>query len=152
MVPAKKSTKIIYWVFTLLFVLPMIGTAIPELFTASPGSLPILHHLGYPAYLARILGLAKLLGAAAVVLGRFPRLKEWAYAGFTFDYLGAISSHLLSGDKSEPLLPLAFLLLSSISYIFWRKLTDGAATVGQDLTFPLPSRPPVLSERLDGRS
>ena len=123
MAPPSKSMKIIYWVFTLLFVLPMIGTAIPELFTASPGSLSVLHHLGYPAYFAKIVGLAKLLGAAAVLFGRFPRLKEWAYAGFTFDYLGAVASHLFSGDKREPLMPLAFLPVSSISYVFWRKLT-----------------------------
>lgn len=120
-----KNTKIFYWIFTLLFVLPMIGTAIPELFTASPGSLPVLHRLGYPAYFARIIGLAKLLGAAAVLFDRFRRLKDWAYAGFTFDYLGAIASHLFSGDKSEPLLPLVFLLVSTISYIFWRKLNVG---------------------------
>lgn len=128
MTPPSKSTKIIYWVFTLLFVLPMIGTAIPELFTASPASLPVLHHLGYPSYFAKIIGLAKLLGAVAVLFNRLPRLKEWAYAGFTFDYLGAIASHLFSGDKSEPLMPLAFLLVSSISYIFWRKLTSKVDT------------------------
>ncbi|MDW5266121.1 MULTISPECIES: DoxX family protein [Acidobacteriaceae] len=124
MAPPSKSTKIFYWVFTLLFVLPMIGTAIPELFTASPASLPVLHHLGYPSYLAKIIGLAKLLGAAAVLFNKLPRLKEWAYAGFTFDYLGAIASHLFSGDKREPLMPLAFLFISSVSYILWRRLTS----------------------------
>lgn len=117
-----KSTKISYWIITLLFVLPMIGTAVPELFTAHPSSLPVIQHLGYPAYLAKIIGLAKLLGAAAILFsGKLTRLKEWAYAGFTFDYLGAIASHLFTGDKREPLLPLGFFILSSISYTLWRK-------------------------------
>jgi uncharacterized membrane protein YphA (DoxX/SURF4 family) len=120
-----KTTKIMYWVFTLLFILPMIGTAIPELFTGSPASLPILHHLGYPGYLAKILGLGKLLGSVAILVGGFSRVKEWAYAGFTFDYLGAIASHLFAGDKTEPLLPLAFLAISTTSYIFWRKWSTG---------------------------
>jgi uncharacterized membrane protein YphA (DoxX/SURF4 family) len=130
MTTPNRSTKIFYWVFTLLFVLPMIGTAIPELFTASPSSLPILRHLGYPAYLAKIIGVAKLLGAVAILANSFPRLKEWAYAGFTFMYMGAIASHLFAGDKREPLLPLGFLLVSSLSYFFWSKMV--ARALGPD--------------------
>lgn len=122
MARSNKTTKILYWVSTLLFVLPMIGTAIPELFTASPSSLPVLRHLGYPDYVARILGFAKLLGASAVLFGGFSRVKEWAYAGFSFLYLGAMASHLFSGDKTQPLLPLTFLVFSAASYWFWRKL------------------------------
>jgi hypothetical protein len=48
-----------------------------------------LAHLGYPSYLLAILGTAKLLGAPALLQNRFPTLREWAYAGFAFDLIGA---------------------------------------------------------------
>jgi hypothetical protein len=57
------------------------------------------HHQGlallaYPPYMLAVLGTAKILGAIALVVPKFPRLKEWAYAGFVFDLIGAIWSHL----------------------------------------------------------
>jgi len=58
----------------------------------------IIDHLGYPRYVLVILGSWKLLGAAALLAPRFPRLKEWAYAGAVFNYTGAIASHLAVGD------------------------------------------------------
>ena len=48
-----------------------------------------LVHLGYPVYLLKFLGAAKKLGVLAIVTGKFPAFKEWAYAGFAFDLLGA---------------------------------------------------------------
>jgi uncharacterized membrane protein YphA (DoxX/SURF4 family) len=55
-------------------------------------------HLGYPAYLLIILGAWKVAGAVAILIPRFPRLKEWAYAGAFFSYTGALASHLAVGD------------------------------------------------------
>ncbi len=52
----------------------------------------------YPRYLLLILGVWKVLGAAALLAPRLPRLKEWAYAGAVFNYTGAIASHLAVGD------------------------------------------------------
>jgi len=52
---------------------------------------------GYPAYFLLILGVWKLLGTVALLVPRYPRLKEWAYAGAVFDLTGAIASHLASG-------------------------------------------------------
>jgi uncharacterized membrane protein YphA (DoxX/SURF4 family) len=57
-----------------------------------------LSHLGYPAYFALILGVWKVLGAIAIVVPRFPRLKEWAYAGFVFDLAAAAFSRAAVGD------------------------------------------------------
>ena len=57
-----------------------------------------MEHLGYPAYVLILLGVWKLLGAVAVLVPRFPRLKEWAYAGMFFNYTGAVASHLAVGD------------------------------------------------------
>src|SRR5262245_65481771 len=58
----------------------------------------IFDHLGYPHFLLSIIGVWKLPCAAALLAPRFPRLKEWAYAGAVFNYTGAAASHLLAGD------------------------------------------------------
>ena len=73
--------------------------------------------LGYPPYLMTILGTAKLLGVAALLAPGRPLLKEWAYAGFTFNLLGATVSHLFAGDPfSETVRPAALLLVGAASY------------------------------------
>ena len=58
----------------------------------------VLLHLGYPAYFGTILGIWKVLGALALVAPRYPRLKEWAYAGMFIDYTAAIASYVAVGD------------------------------------------------------
>ncbi len=74
--------------------------------------------LGYPAYLMTILGVAKLLGVAALLVPGKPLLKEWAYAGFTFDLLGATTSHAFTGDPlSEIAPPVVLLLVGAVSYL-----------------------------------
>ena len=74
--------------------------------------------LGYPAYLMTILGVAKLLGVLALLAPGRPLLKEWAYAGFTFNLLGATVSHFFAGDPlGDSLRPLAPLLLCAASYL-----------------------------------
>lgn len=119
-----KKDKWIYWIFTALFVLPMAGGGIPELFSAPAQLLATMAHLGYPPYLLKILGFAKIAGAVAIVSGFSPRLKEWAYAGFAFDLLGASASHFFAGDKTEPFIPLVLLLLMSVSYAYWHRLEE----------------------------
>jgi DoxX-like family len=73
-------------------------------------------HLGYPIYFLFIIGAWKLPCALALVAPRFPRLKEWAYAGAFFNYTGAAASHLLAGDGADkwvgPLVLAAFTLAS----------------------------------------
>ena len=76
-----------------------------------------LAHLGYPNYFATILGIWKLLGAIAIVIPRFPRLKEWAYAGFFFDLTGAAASRTFVGDGiADIVAPLGFLVLVAASW------------------------------------
>jgi len=92
-----------------LFALAMLGSAAADLFHA-PALMEGLRHLGYPAYLATILGGWKLLGTAAILAPGTPRLKEWAYAGFAFDLSGATISHLVSGDGvAKAVVPLVLL-------------------------------------------
>lgn len=117
-----KRTKILYWVLTVLVLLPTAGSGIPELFMdASQGTLQALHALGYPPYIVKILGFAKILGAIAILYQRFPKLTEWAYAGFAFNFLGATASHLLAGDAVHAPIPFAFFALLMGSYVLWNK-------------------------------
>jgi uncharacterized membrane protein YphA (DoxX/SURF4 family) len=73
--------------------------------------------LGFPEYMLTILGVAKLAGVVALLAPGFPRLKEWAYAGFTFDLLGATASHSFAGDPIDATIkPLIVLCLAAASY------------------------------------
>jgi hypothetical protein len=81
-------------------------------------------HLGYPAYLLPFLGVAKTLGVLAVVVPGFPRLREWAYAGLTFDLSGALYSHLSVGDPASTwMFPVIGLLLVTASYSLYRQVS-----------------------------
>ncbi|MFK7770442.1 MAG: DoxX family protein [Mariniblastus sp.] len=74
--------------------------------------------LAYPDYLMTILGVAKGLGVVALLIPRLPLLKEWAYAGFTFDLLGASASHGFSGHSiDQVLVPLVVLAIAVAFYI-----------------------------------
>ncbi len=74
-------------------------------------------HLGYPAYLATLLGIWKVLGAAAIVAPGTARLKEFAYAGILFDLTGAAFSHAASGDPAgQVITPLVLLGIAAASY------------------------------------
>jgi hypothetical protein len=123
-----KKLQIVYWISTVLFALPLIWSAILYL-TEAPKMMATMSHLGYPVYFTKILGVAKVLGAASLLYPAMPRLKEWAYAGFTFDLLGAFVSHLSSGDTiATALVPIAFLALLMTSYWSWRALEADGST------------------------
>jgi hypothetical protein len=112
--------KIIYWAITALLMVPGAGGGVVELLTGGPETVAhTLTALGYPLYIMKILGLAKVLGGVAILTGRVPRLKEWAYAGFAFDFLGATASHLLAGDAAHAPAPFAFFLVLMTSYALW---------------------------------
>lgn len=87
---------IVYWVTTSLVVFELtLGGAWDVL--RVPQARELIERLGYPPYFLLILGTWKLLGAVALVIPRFPRLKEWAYAGVLFDLTGAVASLFASG-------------------------------------------------------
>lgn len=120
-----KRNKIIYWTLTILVLLPTAGSGFPELFTSGPqATVQMVHALGYPLYLLKILGLCKILGAITILADRFPRLKEWAYAGFAFDFLGATASHLFAGDSARAPFPLIFFFLLMGSYFLWHRTKE----------------------------
>ncbi len=113
-----KRNKIIYWVSTGWLALGMLSTGIVQLAKAD-AEVDNMTQLGYPVYVLTLLGVWKLLGVAAVLVPKFPLLKEWAYAGFFFAMSGATFSRLAAGDSSGEILPsLLLLVLTVVSWHF----------------------------------
>lgn len=113
-----KRNKIIYWVATVWLSLGMLSTGIVQ-FIKMEEEVTSMNTLGYPTYLLSILGVWKILGVIAILIPKFPFLKEWAYAGFFFVMTGAIISHLAVGDEIITLFgPALLLVLTFISWYF----------------------------------
>ncbi|MGB7069106.1 MAG: DoxX family protein [Pyrinomonadaceae bacterium] len=110
--------KIIYWIATIWLALGMVSTAIVQLMKPQ-AELDMMTRLGYPAYLLTILGVWKICGVVAVLIPKFPLLKEWAYAGFFFAMSGAAISHIIMGDPITEIFPsLLLLVLTVVSWYF----------------------------------
>jgi len=117
----KKRDKIIYWIATIWLALGILSTGIVQLFKAKggQGGVDMITHLGYPVYLLTLLAAWKIFGVVAILIPKFPLLKEWAYAGFFFIMSGAIFSHIAAGDPmSESLPSLLLLILTVVSWYF----------------------------------
>ncbi|HWA10291.1 MAG TPA: DoxX family protein [Opitutaceae bacterium] len=126
-----KGKRVTYWIATILLCGFMAFSAYAYL-SRQPKVMEGFASLGYPSYFPAILGVAKTLGVIALLLPGLPRLKEWAYAGFTFTFIGAIWSHGVSGQAAAIPLPLASLVLLVISYAcrpIERRLTLESVTV-----------------------
>ena len=118
---SSKTTNVVYWTTTALVALMMLQGGISEVLRTE-GSLQVMRALGYPDYLNTILGVAKLFGVAAILLPVPRTLREWAYAGFTFDVTGAIVSFVAIGAVNVTLLiPIFSLALVLTSYWSWRR-------------------------------
>ena len=113
-----KRNKIIYWIATAWLSLGMLSTGIVQLLKLKDET-DMMTHLGYPFYLLTILGIWKIAGVAAVLIPKFPLLKEWAYAGFFFAMSGAVFSHLACGDAAKEFFgPSLLLVLTVVSWYF----------------------------------
>lgn len=118
-----KTVNILYWVFTVLFAGMMILSAIGGV-SPNAETMKIMHDLlGYPAYFVIFISLAKIAGAAAVLIPGLNKIKEWAYAGLFFDLAGAFVSVTAANHKFDPssLFILLPAILGILSYIFWNK-------------------------------
>ena len=116
-----KRNKIIYWISTIWLAFGMLTVGAGQFFKmkAGQGGVDMITHLGYPVYLLTILGVWKILGVIAVLIPKFPLLKEWAYAGFFFIMSGAMFSHVASGDSVNKIFPsLLLLILTMVSWYF----------------------------------
>ena len=113
-----KRNKIIYWVATVWLALGMTSTAIVQLIKMEE-EVTNFTDLGYPIYLMTLLGVWKLLGVIAILIPKYPLLKEWTYAGFFFAMSGAVISHIAVQDAAITLFgPILLLVLTVISWYF----------------------------------
>jgi DoxX-like family len=136
-----KAKSIIYWTMTILVALPIGSGGVGQLiqYSANPhGTVPVL---GYPLYFFAILGFWKILGAIAILVPRYPRLKEWAYAGIFFDLTGAAASvAAVGGYGAYAFHVIAPLIIAGFTVASWA-LRPQSRTIG--VLFPTTNARPV---------
>ncbi|RBQ06213.1 DoxX family protein [Pedobacter miscanthi] len=112
-----------YWIATIIFALMMIMDGFGGITQQEAGK-EVFKHLGYPMYLLIIVGIAKLLGAISILQNKYVAIKEWAYAGFAINFIGAFASRAFAGDGVSLLIPpVIALCIMFIPYILWKNLT-----------------------------
>jgi hypothetical protein len=116
-----KTNRIIYYISTGLLSLFMLGAAGMYIFNHAEVA-KIVASLGYPTYIIYPLAIAKILGIIAILSNYSKTLKEWAYAGFFFDFILALSAHLNAGDGGWAASVVALILLM-IAYIFYKRIS-----------------------------
>jgi len=115
-----KTARWIYWVITIAFAGTMLMGGVMFLAGFSY-NVENIKHLGYPLYILKILGVAKIIGSIVILWGRFRLLKEWAYVGYSLNLIGAAASHAFCGDSfGVILIPIILLLMVLISYKQWK--------------------------------
>lgn len=119
---AKRSDKIIYWIFTSIVVL--LDSVVPAFTFNTQLAKDGISHLGYPDYFRIELSIFKIIGGIALIFPFIPkRLKEWAYFGFAIDFISAFVGHfIVDGFNGESLFPLAMLIFLIISYVYYHKI------------------------------
>lgn len=117
-----KTTKILYWSVLGIFCLANLFSGFAELFP-NQQTLDLMKLLGYPVYFLTILGLGKVLGSVILIQTKFKTIKEWAYAGFSIDYISASASYFfVNRDPIGIFVPLVFLAVLFVSYFLWKKV------------------------------
>jgi hypothetical protein len=113
-----KKLNIFYWICTGLLV-PALGIGSVMAIMSSKESVEIVTSLGYSAYLTPFLGVTRLLALLVIFIPKFPRLKEWAYAGLVFDIVAAVYSQIASSNPlTRIIFPVIILLVIAGSYFF----------------------------------
>jgi len=122
-----KTIKITYWILISLFLLFTLFDAYGGITQMKEGQEP-LRHLGYPMYLLMMSGVAKLFGFAALIQNKYKTVKEWAFCGFTLEFIFAVWSHAAVGDAiSVIVMPVIFLAYLLVTYYFWKRYNAVAA-------------------------
>jgi hypothetical protein len=116
-----KKLNIFYWICTGLLV-PTLGIGSVMEIMGNQQSVEVVTSLGYPAYLTPFLGVARLLALIVIFIPKFPRLKEWAYAGLVFDVGLAVYSQIAIGNPLINIIfPTVILFIITCSYYFQYK-------------------------------
>ncbi|PWB22586.1 DoxX family protein [Flavobacterium sp. HTF] len=117
-----KKAKIIFWITTTIIFL--FEGVMPAFTSQSELAKEGIRHLGYPEYFGNALVVFKILGVLILVIPSLPKnVKEWAYAGFGFDFIFASISHFaVDGINFQSFFPLIFLVILAISYTYYHKI------------------------------
>lgn len=127
-----KKINIIYWISTGLILALMLWSAIGT-FINNPEGAKMISDLGYKPYVLQFLAVAKILGIIAILIPGYPRIKEWAYAGFTFDMVGATYSMYASRMALANWAPMfIFLAILACSYIYYHKRLKASRANAKD--------------------
>ena len=114
-----KRNRIIYWVAPLFLSIGMRAGGIQQMLQIG-GYNEFVTRLGYPLYMLSILGVWKILGVIAILVPKFPIVKEWAYAGFFFVMTGAAISHIAMKEPFVEVVPSLILLTAIIASWYFR--------------------------------
>ena len=117
-----KKDKIIFWIAT--SIIAVMEGVMPALTSQTELAKEGIRHLGYPPYFGNALVVFKVLGVLALVVPQVPkRVKEWAYAGFAFDFIFATISHgAVDGISGQTFFPLVIFGILIVSYIYYHKI------------------------------
>ena len=122
-----KKQKLLFWISTGLIAL--FEGVMPALTSQTELAKEGITHLGYPLYFGNALVIFKVLGVLALIIPAIPkRIKEWAYAGFAFDFIFAAISHgAVDGINGNTFFPFIVLAVLAVSYIYYHKINDQKA-------------------------
>lgn len=117
-----KKNKIIFWTATSLIAL--FEGVMPAFTSQTELAKEGIRHLGYPEYFGNALVVFKVLGVLALVIPQIPkRVKEWAYAGFAFDFIFASISHgAVDGVNGQTFFPMIVFGVLALSYVYYHRL------------------------------
>ena len=118
-----KTINILYWVFTILFAILMLFSAMGGI-QPSADAIKMMHDgLGYPVYFIQFISIAKVLGSITILIPGLNRIKEWAYAGLFFDLTGAIYSGIAVYHTFDPMMftMLIWIVPGILSYYYWHR-------------------------------
>ena len=124
-----KKINLWYWIVTIIFAAFMLFSGITNAMVTEDSIALITTGLGYPKYFIAFIGVAKVIGAIAILIPSFRRIKEWAYAGLFFDLLAATYSLLgvqnFAPSGKETMVGLLFMVVTIgflfLSYYLWHK-------------------------------
>src|SRR5271170_6585449 len=133
-----KAKSIAYWITTILVAVPIGSGGVAQVARLQQNVDGFVRVLGYPSYFVTVLGVWKVLGAIAILVPRFPRLKEWAYAGIFFDLTGAAASWAAVGGSGEAFHIVAPLIIAGFAVTSWA-LRPPSRTI--DVVFPSRNEP-----------
>lgn len=117
-----KKDKIIFWSATGFLALAQGAAGVMNFF--APAAEERFRAIGYPHHLLILLGFLEVFGVLALIIPQVSfRIKEWAYAGFLFLYIGALAAHLTVNDTMAlTMQPIISFVVLAVSYVYFHKL------------------------------